>query len=222
MTISALIFDFDGVIADSEHLANRVLAEAVSGLGLPTTVEDALARYMGNRWPDVIALIESGIGRAAPKDFSDSLKAATLERFRTDLREVQGAAAFIRQFAHLPRCIASSSSLDRLHFSLDLLGLTTDFAGRVFSADMVPRGKPHPDLFLLAAERLNISPPECLVIEDSASGVRAGVAAGMTVLGLCAGSHLRAGHDQRLREAGAAYIARTWSDALPLITKLIA
>ena len=222
MAISALIFDFDGVIADSETLANLVLAEAVSALGLPTTLDDALGRYMGNRWPEAIALIESGIGRALPADFSGALKRTTLERFRTDLREVAGATAFIRRFAHMPRCIASSSSLDRLQFSLDLLGLAGDFAQAVFSADMVPRGKPHPDLFLLAAQRLNVSSRDCLVIEDSAGGVRAGVAAGMTVLGLCAGSHIRPGHDVRLREAGATHIARTWNEAAILVAKLLA
>jgi HAD superfamily hydrolase (TIGR01509 family) len=212
MVVRALIFDFDGVIADSEALANIVLAETVSGLGCPTSLDEALSRYMGKRWPEVIAAIESDIGRAVPNGFSDDLKAATLKRFRADLREVEGAKAFIEHFADLPRCIASSSSLDRLQLCLDVLGLTDLFGKNVFSADMVERGKPHPDIFLFAAQSIGVAPADCVVIEDSASGVRAGVAAGMTVVGLCAGAHIRSGHAQRLIDAGAHYTADTWSD----------
>ena len=220
MIIRGLVFDFDGVIADSEALANTVLAETVSSLGQQTTLDEALSRYMGKRWPEVVALIETEIGRAVPDGFSDALKAATLGRFRAELREVEGAAAFIRHCAHLPRCIASSSSLDRLQTCLDVLGLAGEFGNNVFSADMVERGKPDPDIFLLAAQRMGIAPAHCMVIEDSASGVRAALAAGMAVVGLCAGSHLRPGHSQRLTDAGASYIAETWSEVLVIVTSL--
>ena len=221
MVIRGLIFDFDGVIADSEALANTVLAESVSSLGQQTTLDEALSRYMGKRWPEVVALIETDIGRTVPDGFSDTLKAATLERFRAELREVQGAAAFIRYFAHLPRCIASSSSLDRLQICLDVLGLAGEFGTNVFSAEMVERGKPHPEIFLLAAQRMGIAPANCMVIEDSANGVRAALAAGMAVIGLCAGSHLRPGHSQRLIDAGASYIAQTWNEVLVIVTSLV-
>ena len=215
-----LIFDFDGVIADSEGLANTVLAEAVSRLGLPTTLDDALTHYMGKRWQDMVAAIEDGIGRPVPDNFSDNLKTATLARFRTDLREVAGASAFIRRFAAVPHCIASSSSTDRLRLCLDVLGLTNTFGDYVFSADTVARGKPHPDIFLLAASRIGVSPADCLVIEDSISGIRAGVAAGMTVIGLCAGSHLRDGHADRMLRAGAAYAVATWDEVAAIVETL--
>jgi hypothetical protein len=106
MRESGLIYDFDGVIADSEALANTVLAETITSLGRPTTLDEALDRYMGKRWPEVIALIESDLGRALPNSFSEDLKMATLERFSADLREVQGASSFIRHFHDIPRCIA--------------------------------------------------------------------------------------------------------------------
>jgi len=221
MPLGAIIFDFDGVIADSEALANGVLAEAVSALGLPTSLDDALGRYMGKRWPDAMAAIECDLGRALPDNFSDDLKAATLERFRRDLREVTGAAGFIGRFAALPRCIASSSSADRLRLCLDKLGLAGAFGEAVFSADGVARGKPYPDIFLHAAGRLGVAPAHCLVIEDSVTGVQAGVAAGATVLGLCAGSHLREGHGGRLRAAGASHVAATWEDAARIVSALI-
>src|SRR6266478_1094133 len=211
-TVGALIFAFDGVIADSESIANTVLAETVTGLGHSTTLDQALARYMGRRWGEVVAEIEAAIGKPLPGNFSDQLKLATLDRFRTDLKEVRGATRFIRRFAHIPRCIASSSSLDRLQLCLSVLALEAEFGPHVFSADMVARGKPHPDIFLFAAGKLGVNPEECLVIEDSAGGIKAAVAAGMTAIGLCAASHIREGHDVRLRDAGAVHLAHSWSD----------
>jgi HAD superfamily hydrolase (TIGR01509 family) len=211
--LPALIFDFDGVIADSEAIANTVLAEIVTALGHPTTLDQSLARYAHRRWVEVIAEIEAAIGKRVPADFPDELKRATLDRFRTDLKEVRGAADFIRRFSHLPRCIASSSSIDRLQLCLQVLRLEAAFGENVFSADMVARGKPHPDIFLFAAGKLRVSPKECLVIEDSAGGIQAAVAAGMTAVGLCAASHIREGHDVKLREAGAAHLAHSWPEA---------
>jgi HAD superfamily hydrolase (TIGR01509 family) len=221
MTARGLIFDFDGVIADSEVLANAVLAEAVSDLGHPTTVEDSVNRYMGRRLSDVIALVESEIGRPVPDHFANDLSAATLQRLRSDLQEVKGARNFIRHFADVPKSIASSSSLDRLQLCLGVLGLAEAFGASIFSADMVDRGKPHPDIYLLAARQMGVSPEHCIVIEDGVSGVRAGVAAGMTVLGLCAGSHLRSGHAQQLIDAGAVHIADSWSEARELVSSLL-
>jgi HAD superfamily hydrolase (TIGR01549 family) len=210
--VGALIFDFDGVIADSEAIANTVLAETVTALGHATTLDQALARYMGRRWIEVVAEIEAAIGKPVPSNFSDQLKFATLERFRTDLKEVSGATAFIRRFSHIPRCIASSSSIDRLQLCLAVLGLEVEFGSHVYSADMVARGKPHPDIFLYAAGKLGVNPNECLVIEDSAGGIRAAVAAGMTAVGLSAASHIREGHDLKLHDAGAVHLAQSWSD----------
>src|SRR6266480_4248376 len=160
--LGALIFDFDGVIADSEALANTVLAEFITDLGHATNLEDALEHYSGRRWDDAIAAIESAVGKPLPGSFSDNLK--------------------------------------------------HKFGGNVFSADMVSRGKPHPDIFLLAADRLGVNPKSCLVIEDSTSGIKAAVAAGMTAVGLCAASHIREGHQLKLREAGAVHLANSWDE----------
>ena len=210
--MGALIFDFDGVIADSEAIANTVLAETVTQLGHSTTLDQALARYSGRSWDEAVAEIEVAIGKPLPSDFSSQLKLATLDRFRTDLKEVSGATNFIKRFSHIPRCIASSSSLDRLQLCLSVLALEAEFGSHVYSADMVARGKPHPDIFLFAADKLGVRPDECLVIEDSAGGIRAAVAAGMTAVGLCAASHIREGHDLRLSDAGAVHLAHSWSD----------
>jgi beta-phosphoglucomutase-like phosphatase (HAD superfamily) len=156
--VGALIFDFDGVIADSEAIANTVLAETVTKLGHSTTLDEALTRYSGRRWDEAVAEIEAAIGRSLPSDFSGQLKLATLDRFRTDLKEVSGATDFIRRFGHIPRCIASSSSIDRLQLCLSVLALEAEFGSHVFSADMVARGKPHPDIFLFAASKTGRTP----------------------------------------------------------------
>jgi HAD superfamily hydrolase (TIGR01509 family) len=222
----ALIFDFDGVIADSEVLVNQAMADTLTGLGLPTTLEQSLSIFLGKRWPEVMALVQArlaaqGRGGTMPASFSDDLKAAVHVRFRGELTEVPGARAFIRAHAHLPRAIASSSSADRLALCLDVLGLAEDFGGHVYSADLVTRGKPNPDIFLLAAERLNADPADCLVIEDSPGGIRAARAAGMTAIGLAAAAHLPPGHAQALGDAGAHHIAASWDDVQRIVKPLL-
>ena len=220
--MAAIIFDFDGVIADSESLANTVLAEHVSLLGRTTTTDEALGRYMGRRWAEAMALIAEDVGRALPASFSDDLQAATLERFEVELREVTRATAFIKQFADVPHAIASSSSASRLALCLKILGLENEFKNRVFSADLVLHGKPSPDIFLLAAKKLETAPADCLVIEDSRSGVVAAIAAGMSVIGLSAASHVRKGHAAALGQAGALHLATSWMEVAEITSAFLA
>jgi HAD superfamily hydrolase (TIGR01509 family) len=202
----AIIFDFDGVIADSEVLANTILAEVVTELGIPTTLDDAYRDYMGKQFQEVIAAIEQALGRSLPDEFADDYQRRTLSKFRTDLRPIKGVREFIAAFHALPRCIASSSSPDRLALCLEVLEMETLFQGRVFSASMVARGKPHPDIFLHAAAEIGVQPERCIVIEDSASGVVAARAAGAMVVGLLAAGHIRDGHGAVLANAGAHFV----------------
>lgn len=217
----AIIFDFDGVIADSEVLSNTVLSEIVTELGVPTTLEDAYRDYMGKRFHDVIAAIEQAVGRALPPSFDEHYQSRTLERFRRELAPIAGAREFIGKFGDLPRCIASSSSPDRLAVCLEVLQMTDLFEGRVFSASNVARGKPHPDIFLHAAREIDVPAHECIVIEDSASGVLAGRAAGATVIGLLAAGHIREGHAEALKRAGAHHIAADYSDIAQIVRALL-
>jgi HAD superfamily hydrolase (TIGR01509 family) len=220
----ALIYDFDGVIADSEVLVNTAMAEGVTRLGFPMTAEVSIATYLGMRWPEVVArtrtlLVEQGLN--PPDNFGDGLKADIHRRFQTELREVPGARAAIRALAPLPRAIASSSSADRLALCLEALELTEDFGPHVYSADLVTNGKPAPDIFLYAAERLKARPANCIVIEDRPGGIRAARAAGMTAIGLHAAGHLPAGHDRKLLDAGAHHIAKDWDAARAMIASLL-
>lgn len=217
-----VIFDFDGVIADSEIIANQVLARLVTEAGLPTRLEDSLRRYCGRRWSDAARRIETDLGGPLPPGFQERLLKETLTAFSADLTQIAGARGFIRRFAHAQRCIASSSAMPRLEHCLALLGLERLFHGRVVSADMVQRGKPAPDIFLLAARQLGVAPRRCIVIEDSPAGVRAGCAAGMTVIGFCGGGHARAGHAARLRAAGACHVVANWREAGQLTARLMA
>lgn len=211
-----IIFDYDGVVADSELLNNTVLAEVLTGIGLATTPDEAIATYMGKRWLDCRPLIEERLGRLCPDHVHADWTRLCHERAGSGLTAVPGLAAFLEGRGE-PRCIASSSPPDWIELGLARFGLTGEL-GPVFSAAVhVTRGKPHPDLFLHAAAAMNADPARTIVIEDSATGVLAGVAAGMRVVGLCAGGHVRDGHAERLEAAGAHDIALSWDEAARLI-----
>jgi HAD superfamily hydrolase (TIGR01509 family) len=215
-----IIFDF-GVVADSERLANTVLAEGLSAIGMPTTVEESLRLYMGKRWRDCQAAIEERHGVVLPDGFIDQQRALVQSRSATGMRPVPGVEAFIERFCDTPRCIASSSTQDWIAQSLEQMGLAHRFEHR-FSGHDIERGKPHPDLFLLAASTLGVPAAECVVIEDSVMGVTAGKAAGMLTIGLCAGGHIIDGHAQRLEGAGADHVVSSFDDVAAIIGPLLA
>ena len=220
-----LIFDFDGVVADSETLSNALLAETLTAFGLPTTTDQSMQRYMGRRWSDNLVLIGQHFGDQVPEnfpgDFEAALRRVTRVRMRAEVEPVMGVAAFIAGHAHVPLCIASSSSPEWLADMTHKFGFTSHFDGRLFSATNVARGKPAPDIFLHAADGMGIAASHrCVVIEDSAAGVTGAKAAGMTAIGFCGASHIRPGHDATLRNAGADAIATVWSDVADIIARL--
>ena len=210
---SLLIFDFDGVVADSEVVANDVLAKAVSALGVPTSLEDSYSRYMGRRFPEVLAEIERVTGRPLPDGFPQTLQTKTLTALGRELKTVTGFHDYLAAFPEPKRCIASSSSPDRLALCLEVLGLRDQFEPHIYSASLVARGKPAPDIFLYAAEQVGVAPSRCLVLEDSPTGVEAATAAGMTVIGLTAASHIQESHAARLAAAGAHHVAESFAEA---------
>ena len=136
-----LIYDFDGVIADSEVVANTVLAEVVTELGLPTSLQDAYGLYMGKRFSEVMSAVQASLGRTLPPTFAADCQVRTLGRFRQELRLVDGVRRYLDAFADLPRCIASSSAPERLAVCLEVLGLHDEFGANVFSASTVARGR---------------------------------------------------------------------------------
>ena len=210
MTYDLIIFDYDGVVADSEVLNSTVMAEQLTALGLPTSLDDVLAAYTGKRWRDNRPAVEAALGRPCPEDFHTTWFATCRARARRQLRPVPGMVEFVGRRVE-PRCIASSSGPDWIGVGLNLFGLTDHFDGAVFTGLVVERGKPHPDIFLHAAQTMGVDPARVLVIEDSEAGVTAGVAAGMTVVGLTAGGHVRDGHAERLTARGAHFIADSYA-----------
>lgn len=205
-----LIFDCDGVLVDSEPLACQVDAEVLNELGLPYTADEIASEFVGKSMKDMIARIESEHGRTLPDDFAMRVNQALFARFETDLQPIAGVREAILSLPY-PRCVASSSVPERIALSLRVTGLA-DLFENVFSASQVARGKPAPDLFLFAADRMNTRPKDCLVIEDSPAGVQAAVAAGMRVIGFTGGGHCGPDHAERLRQAGASVVINRMTD----------
>jgi len=200
--LQLVIFDCDGVLIDSERIAARTEASLLGELGFPLTVEELLARYVGLSASATRSAIERDFGRRMPDGYEDRIEEETLKAFERELEAMPGAASALAEIA-LPRCVVSGSSLDRVTGSLELTGLYREFEDRIFSAQMVSRGKPAPDLMLHAARRMGAAPEACLVVEDSEHGVTAARAAGMHVLGFSGGGHAGEGHARTLRGAGA-------------------
>ncbi len=179
-----VIFDCDGVLVDSERLAIRVEAEIVTGLGWSLTESDIVERFVGRSASYMHQEIERHLGRSI--DWDSAFEARYREVFEAELEPVPGIIDALREIA-LPTCVASSGSHDRMRFTLGKTELLDEFRGRIFSVDDVENGKPAPDIFLHAAKEMGASPARCAVVEDSVSGVSAGLAAGMTVFGYCGG-----------------------------------
>jgi HAD superfamily hydrolase (TIGR01509 family) len=197
-----VIFDCNGVLVDSEPIAAEVAARELTRVGIPLTPELVSHCFFGRRPSDMFAAVEAATGRKLPKDFAASVAAATLRRFRSELR-VMPHAAHALTWLRGPKCVASSSTLDRIRVSLETTGLTRFFEPHLFSASDVARGKPAPDLFLHVAARMNVAPADCIVVEDSPAGIAAATAAGMTSIGFVGGSHSGASLGQQLIAGGA-------------------
>lgn len=204
-----VIFDCDGVLVDSEPLANAVLHAELQRLGDALSLEESAALFTGLSLSSCLEIVEERLGCSPPPDFLPRLRAGVVDAFRRELAPVAGIELVLRGLDH-PFCVASSGSHEKIRFSLGLTGLHAYFdSRRIFSAEDVARGKPAPDLFLHAAAAMGFAPGRCVVVEDSLPGVRAARAAGMTVLGFGGGTGAGA-----LRQAGAdAVFSRM--DALP-------
>ena len=198
-----LLFDHDGVLVDSELISARRVADALREAGYAIAEADVLERFMGVSNPAMCEIVETEMGRPLPKGFLDTLRHRLLDISEEELRPIDGVLEVIGRLT-IPFCVASSSHPDRVRRYLEITRLADHLGRHIFSATMVARGKPAPDLFLYAAEKMGARPDRCVVIEDSTVGVRAGKAAGMTVFGFTGGSHVAgAVHGPRLLAAGA-------------------
>ena len=203
MAPDLIVFDCDGVLVDSEALVVEVEAELLTAAGFAITAEEITERFVGLSYQSMMEALAEDHGRPVPDELSERVQQAALDEFPTRLKPVQGMDSLLAGL-RTPRCVASSSDLARIELSLAVTGLSGYFEpDRIFSAQMVKRGKPAPDLFELAASRLDVAPSACLVVEDSPAGVTAASAAGMHVVGFVAAGHATPSLGDRLLEAGA-------------------
>jgi HAD superfamily hydrolase (TIGR01509 family) len=199
--LQLVIFDCDGVLVDSEVISNEALARSLTEQGLPTTLAQARRDYQGLLLAAIDSRAEAKLGRPLAQDWLQRYERDRAAVFRRELRAVPGVAAAVRRIkaAGMAVCVASQGKLEKTRLSLQLTKLDPLFPDEaLFSAYSVPRGKPHPDLFLHAAQAMAAVPSRCAVVEDTPSGVAAAVAAGMRVFGYAADSDAVA-----LRQAGA-------------------
>ncbi|GHH88709.1 HAD family hydrolase [Streptomyces capitiformicae] len=189
MRYELVIFDNDGVLVDSEPISNRLLAAYLTELGHPTSYEESIRDYMGSAMHRIHELILERTGERLPDDFDEVFHGRVFAAFERELEAVTGVGDVLEKLVAdgVPYCVASSGSHERIRVGHRKTGLDRWFGDeRVFSSQDVGRGKPAPDLFLHAAERMGVAAERCVVVEDSPLGVRAAVAAGMDVYGFTA------------------------------------
>jgi len=216
---AALLFDFDGVLIESEYIGNKHIADFLTSIGHPTTPEESMANFMGYAGKDFLDRVEAWIGRALPEDFFAAREAEDARVMAEGIGEVAGAIAFVRSLpTDLPKAVVSSSSTRWISRHLEHIGLSDVFGDHLYSGrEHVARGKPAPDLYLYAADKLGVTIGDCAIIEDSPVGATGAVASGGHVIGLCAGSHCAPDHADRLRAIGVAAVASNFDDVASLL-----
>lgn len=199
---SLVIFDCDGVLVDTESIANRVLARLLTEAGFSVTYEECRRLFVGKTMAAVKAHVEAATGRSMMENWGEYERSETLKAFAAGVDAVPGVRAALETLQRLgvPYCVASSGKFEKMRFTLGSSGLLLLVEDVLFSAEQVAHGKPAPDLFLFAAKSMGHVPASCVVIEDSVPGVQAAVAAGMPVLGYAGDPHTDAA---RLKSEGA-------------------
>jgi HAD superfamily hydrolase (TIGR01509 family) len=214
MRFEAIIFDFDGVLIESEFEGNQLLAGLLTDLGHPTTVAEAIEHFTGLAGHDFITKVETQIGRTLPPEFHEATRAERDRTLEEGIAAVAGAVDFVRALpVSLPKAVASSSSTRWVRTHLAHLGLDGVFEPHIYSGrEHVTRGKPAPDLYVHAAKELGVDIAKTVILEDSKVGATGAVASGATVLGLAAGKHCFDGHADMLRSVGVRHVANDFDE----------
>ncbi len=214
--IEAIIFDCDGVLIDSEIIANRMEVEELQKHGYPITLDDYNNRFSGNTTEDAFRILAVENNDIFSPDFLNEVEKKTLLVLEKEAKCIAGVKQVL-EIISLPKAVASNAYVEKLHKLLEQAQLTKYFKDHIYSADMVVHPKPFPDLYLLAARELDVPPERCLVIEDSEAGVKAAKAAGMHVFGFIGASHHRSFYASVLEAAG----AETTFDDMLLLPELL-
>jgi HAD superfamily hydrolase (TIGR01509 family) len=208
-----VIFDCDGVLVDSELITNRIFVRMLNDLGLKLSLDDVFEQLVGRSMPQCLELIEDLLGGPVPQDFVAEYQMRTAAALKSELKAVDGIESVLAALT-VPYCVASSGTHEKMHTTLGATGLLPKFRGKMYSVTEVAKSKPAPDVFLYAAKQLGADAADCAVVEDTPTGVRAGVAAGMTVFGYCA---LTPRH--RLIDAGAHHTFERMHDLPDLLSR---
>jgi beta-phosphoglucomutase-like phosphatase (HAD superfamily) len=219
MKIQGIIFDFDGVMVESEYVGNVQLARTLTELGHPTTVDEALTKFVGLGGKDFLDAVATHIGLPVPDAFHEARRVEDDRVLTTGVDAVAGAIGFVRNLpAALPRAIASSSTTHWIETHLAHIGLCDAFGSHIYSGrEHVARGKPAPDIYFHAAAAIGVDIAHVLIIEDSVVGVTGAVASGAQVVGLAAGQHCGPYHEALLRQAGAPLVAHNFAAIAALL-----
>jgi HAD superfamily hydrolase (TIGR01509 family) len=204
-----IIFDCDGVLVDSEPLAAEAYERVYEKHGMGGVGAEIIAQCIGMKQADILVRIRELTGHELAEHAHDDIWAETRRLFTEKLVETEGLRHFLETLP-AERCVASSSSIERINHSLEITRLAAFFGDAIFSSSMVKHGKPAPDIFLHAANKMGAEPSRCAVIEDSPLGVEGAVAAGMTVVGYTGGGHTYDGHGERLMSRGAVAACASW------------
>ena len=218
-SFDAIIFDFDGVLLESEFKANLLLAELLTDMGHRHTAAETIRHYTGLSGDDFIAAIERRIGTQLPPEFHGRMKEESRRALRDGIDAVIGAVEFVRSLPpSLPKAVASSSSTKWIRGHLEHLGLSDAFGEHVYSGrEHVARGKPAPDVYLHAAERLGVAIERSVILEDSEVGAIGALASGATVIGVAAGRHCFDGHADMLRAVGIEHVAHSFDEVARIV-----
>lgn len=214
-----IIYDCDGTLIDSEHIAGSVCAEALTSMGWPITMQEFNARFNGVPAAKTWEILRTELPFSLPEGFNDRLNAEIYRRYETELSVVPGVKEAVSAIDAL-RAVASSTGLVRLKKNLDFTGLTPLFGPHIYSASQVARGKPAPDVFLFAASQLGLDPAHAIVIEDSVAGVIAALRAGMRAIGFTGACHGAEDIADRLAAAGALSVIADMRELPRLVAEL--
>lgn len=223
--MKAIIYDCDGVLVDSEVIYKASERSFLEKVGLTYETKEFFHRFMGRSEESFFA--EAGAdhlkkhGVPLPHNFKESLLAFQDAEFEKNLVSVPDMRELVESFLDTTIAVASSSPTEMLHKKLDMTSMGHYFGEHIYSARMVAHGKPEPDLFLYAAQKIHTAPSDCIVIEDSGNGVIAGLRAGMTVIGFTGGGHCPDGHDDVLKSTGAHHVARTPHELKNVLSSLL-
>jgi HAD superfamily hydrolase (TIGR01509 family) len=213
MVCELVIFDCDGVLLDSEMISCAADADAYCSIGYQVTAEEMAFRFAGVPGDAIDTILSAEIDKVLPLDFRSTIRSKILLKYRSELNAMEGVEETLNKLK-IKKCVASSSAPSKLALGLVETGIFELLYPHIYSAQLVEKGKPHPDIFLYAAKQMGVSPDKCLVIEDSVAGVTAARAAGMRSIGFIGGSHCSGDQSERLTDAGASVIVSEFKSIL--------